>query len=46
MHTDRRKFIDILFNTGILGTLAAIIYPVTQFLMPPEKREPRSPNLN
>ena len=45
MNTDRRKFIDLLLNTGIMGSMAAIIYPVIKFLIPPEKREPKISSL-
>lgn len=45
MGTDRRKFIDLLLNAGILGTMAAVAYPVIKFLIPPEKREPKISSL-
>lgn len=45
MNNDRRKFIDLLLNTGILGTLAAVVYPVIKYLIPPEKREPKVSSL-
>ena len=45
MKTNRRKFIDVLFNAGIIGTIGAILYPVTNFLIPPEKREPKVSSL-
>ena len=41
METSRRKFLDLLLNTGILGSFAAVVYPVIKFLIPPEKREPK-----
>ena len=45
MPTDRRKFIDLLFNTGVLGSMAAVLYPVIKYLIPPEKREPKISSL-
>jgi len=39
MQLNRRKFINTVFKVGLLGAIAAIFYPVTSFLMPPEKRE-------
>jgi Rieske Fe-S protein len=45
MQTSRRKFIDILFSTGIIGTIGAIVYPVANFLTPPENREPKVSSL-
>lgn len=39
MGTNRRKFINLIFGTGVIGTLGAILYPIANFLIPPEKRE-------
>ena len=45
MKTTRRRFIDILLGAGIIGTIGAIVYPVTNYLIPPEKREPKVSSL-
>lgn len=45
MKASRRKFINIIFNAGILGSVASIFYPVLNFLIPPEKREPKVSSL-
>ena len=33
---DRRKFLDYLMGTSILATLAAVLYPIFRFMVPPE----------
>jgi Rieske Fe-S protein len=35
----RRKFLDILFNFSMFTWLAAILYPVIKYLIPPEVQE-------
>ena len=35
----RRKFLDILFNFSLIAWIAAILYPVTKYLIPPEVQE-------
>ena len=35
----RRKFLDILFNFSLFAWIAAILYPVTKYLIPPEVQE-------
>lgn len=35
----RRKFLDILFNLSLFTWLAAILYPVIKYLIPPEVQE-------
>ena len=37
--TNRRKFLNILLGSGILGWLGSIIYPVFSFLIPPKNPE-------
>jgi cytochrome b6-f complex iron-sulfur subunit len=37
--TNRRKFLNILLGTGILGWLGSVIYPVFSFLIPPKNPE-------
>lgn len=39
-HFDRRTFVDVVLTVGFVSTAAAIAYPVTQFLIPPESGEP------
>jgi cytochrome b6-f complex iron-sulfur subunit len=36
---DRRKFLDALLTVGFVSTAAAIAYPVTRYLVPPESGE-------
>jgi Rieske Fe-S protein len=36
---DRRKFLDALLMVGFVSTAAAIAYPVSRFLVPPESGE-------
>lgn len=36
---DRRKFLDALLAVGFVSTAAAIAYPVSRFLVPPESGE-------
>jgi Rieske Fe-S protein len=36
---DRRKFLDALLTVGFVSTAAAIAYPVSRFLVPPESGE-------
>ena len=35
----RRRFLDILLGTGLLGWLGAILYPVARYLVPPPLAE-------
>jgi len=35
----RRKFLDIVFNFSLFTWLAAILYPVIKYLIPPEVQE-------
>ena len=35
----RKRFIDWLLGTGVGGLLAAVIYPVTRYIIPPEVAE-------
>jgi cytochrome b6-f complex iron-sulfur subunit len=35
----RRKFLDVLLTVGFVSTAAAIAYPVSRFLVPPESGE-------
>lgn len=35
----RRTFLDILFNFSLFAWIAAILYPVTKYLIPPEVQE-------
>ncbi len=37
--TERRRLLDILMGGGILATLASIIYPIVEFLIPPKVSE-------
>jgi Rieske Fe-S protein len=37
---DRRTFLDVLLTVGFVSTAAAIAYPVSRFLVPPESGEP------
>ena len=37
---DRRKFLDALLAVGFVSTAAAIVYPVSRFLVPPASGEP------
>ena len=37
---DRRTFLDALLTVGFVSTAAAIAYPVSRFLVPPEVGEP------
>ena len=32
----RRKFLDILLGSGVFATLAAILYPIIRFMIPPQ----------
>src|SRR6266496_6515609 len=36
---DRRKFLDALLTVGFVSTAAAIAYPVSRFVVPPESGE-------
>jgi len=36
---DRRRFLDALLTVGFVSTAAAIAYPVSRFLVPPESGE-------
>lgn len=40
MDSDRRKFLNTLLGIGGLGGIAAIFYPVIDFLLPPKTAEP------
>jgi len=40
MKQDRRGFLNTLLGIGGIGAIASIIYPVFEFLLPPESREP------
>lgn len=33
---DRRQFLDYLLGTGAVATLAAIVYPILKFMIPPK----------
>lgn len=35
----RRRFIDILLGTGIAATVAAILYPIIEYILPPKVPE-------
>jgi Rieske Fe-S protein len=37
---DRRRFLDALLMVGFVSTAVAIVYPVSQFLIPPASGEP------
>ena len=37
---DRRAFLDALLAVGFVSTAAAIVYPVSRFLVPPASGEP------
>jgi len=37
---DRRRFLDALLAVGFVSTAVAIVYPVSQFLVPPASGEP------
>ena len=37
---DRRGFLDVLLTVGFVSTAAAIVYPVSRFLIPPPSGEP------
>jgi cytochrome b6-f complex iron-sulfur subunit len=37
---DRRTFLDALLTAGFVSTAAAIVYPVSRFLIPPASGEP------
>ena len=37
---DRRSFLDALLTVGFVSTAAAIAYPVTRYLVPPQGGEP------
>ena len=37
---DRRSFLDALLTVGFVSTAAAIAYPVSRYLVPPEGGEP------
>jgi len=36
---DRRRFLDVLLTVGFVSTAAAIVYPVSRYLVPPESEE-------
>ena len=36
---DRRRFLDVLLTVGFVSTAAAIVYPVSRYLVPPESGE-------
>lgn len=36
----RRRFLDVLLSVGFVSTAAAIVYPVSRFLVPPPGEEP------
>ena len=38
-HLSRKRFVDWLLGTGTGGFLAAVLYPVTRYLIPPEVPE-------
>ena len=35
----RRKFIDMLLGSGIFATAASIVYPILEFVIPPDTAE-------
>ena len=37
---DRRTFLDVLLTVGFVSTAAAIVYPVSRFLVPPASGDP------
>ena len=37
---DRRRFLDVLRAVGFVSTAVAIVYPVSQFVIPPASGEP------
>jgi Rieske Fe-S protein len=37
---DRRRFLDALLTVGFVSTAAAIVYPVSRYLVPPPSGEP------
>lgn len=39
---DRRSFLDSLLAVGFVSTAAAIVYPVSQYLVPPASGEPET----
>ena len=39
MKTTRRKFLDFFLTGGILGSIAAVFYPVANYLVPPKQTE-------
>lgn len=36
---ERRRFLDILLGSGIVATLASILYPIIEFMIPPRVTE-------
>jgi len=36
---ERRRFLDILLGSGIVATLASILYPIIEFMIPPKVTE-------
>ncbi|MCF8242476.1 MAG: ubiquinol-cytochrome c reductase iron-sulfur subunit [Melioribacteraceae bacterium] len=42
---NRRKFINGIMGIGGLGTLGAAVYPVLEYLVPPESAEPNVSSL-
>lgn len=39
MATNRRRFLDALLTTGLLGWLGSVLYPVIAYLKPPKSPE-------
>jgi len=36
---ERRRFLDILLGSGIVATLASVLYPILEFMIPPKVTE-------
>jgi len=41
MKSNRRSFINLLLGVGSIGALAATLYPILSYLIPPKIREPK-----
>jgi Rieske Fe-S protein len=39
---ERRSFLDALLGTGLVTTMAAMVYPVWRYLIPPESGSPET----
>jgi Rieske Fe-S protein len=43
---DRRSFLDALLTAGFVSTAAAVVYPVSRFLIPPASGEPATASVD